>query len=179
MAPYGIIYTDGAYSFEQSVSLWQKKFGVMKISQLIKITLTINVILAVIYALAAIVLKDKTYLLSYIMQFFATAAIVYSVMKATNVKNMAMQCRQKGDIQIVFYHDRLIVTMPYSQSEYYYDELCCCFEKNGTLTVVVDESVAPLSISNICIKKGSYERVCDILRSRLGTAYVSSEVTSL
>lgn len=177
MSPYGIIYTDGAYSFEQSVALWQKKFGVMKISQLVKTTLIINVILAFIYALAAVLLKDKTYLLSYIMQFFASAAIVYSVMKATNVKGMATQCRQKSDIQIVFYDDRLVVTMPYSQSEYYYDELCCCYEKNGTLTVIVDESVAPLSISNICIKKGNYAAVCDILRNRLGMRFISSEVS--
>ena len=75
MAPYGIIYTDGAYSFEQSVNIWQKKFGVMKISQLVKTTLIINVILAVVYALAAVILKDKSYLLYYLLQFFATAAI--------------------------------------------------------------------------------------------------------
>lgn len=174
MTPYGIIYTDGAYSFEESVSFWQKKFGVMKISQFIKATVTVNVILAFVYAFAAVIFKDKTYLLSYIMQFFATAVIVYSMMKTTNIKNMAKQCRQKTDIQIVFYDERLTVTMPYSQSEYYYDELCC-FEKNGTLTVVVDESVAPLSISNMCIKKGSYEAVRDIFINR--TRFISSEVS--
>lgn len=176
MSPYGIIYNDGAYSFEQSVSLWQKKFGVMKISQLAKTTLIINVILAFIYALAAVILKDKSYLLYYLLQFFATAAIVYSVMKTTSIKSTAEQLRQKSDIQIVFYDDRLIVTMPYSKSEYYYDELCCCYEKNGTLTVVVDESVAPLSISSISIKKGNYSAVCDILKSRLTSRFVSEEV---
>lgn len=176
MTPYGIIYTDGAYTFEQSVAIWQKKFGVMKISQLVKTTLIINIILAFIYAVSAVILKDKSYLLYYIMQFFASAAIVYSVMRVTNVKNMAAQCRQKSDIQIVFYDEKLVVTMPYSKSEYYYDELCCCIEKNGVLTVVVDESVAPLSISNISIKKGNYAAVRDILCNRLTTRFVSSEV---
>ncbi len=163
MTPYGIIYTDNAYSFEQSVSIWQKKFGVMKISLLLKISLILCLILAVVYFAAGYLLKDRMYFYFYIIQCAVTVAVVYSVMRMTNIKALASQCMQKTDLQLVLYEDRLILTTPYSKSEYYYDEIIYCGEKNGCITIIIDQSVAPVSIQRESVKTGSYATVCEIL----------------
>ena len=163
MTPYGIIYADSPYAMRQSVNIWQKKFGTMKISLLIKITLTINLLLAVIYAAACFFLKDTTYIYTYIAQFIATALVVYSVMKTTSVKSLASQCMQKTDLELVLFDKSFTVTTPYSKSEYFYDEIACCCESGGCITIIVDEAVAPFSIQRDSVKTGSYSKVCDIL----------------
>ena len=174
MTPYGIIYRESPHSYEQSVSIWQRKFGVMKLSVLIKIAVVINIAICALYFAAGYILKDSTYYYIFPIHFIANFVSVYMVMKSTNIKNVASQCMQKTDVQLVFYEDKLIFTTPYSKSEYYYDELVYCHEKNGCITIIVDEGVAPISVQREFIKTGDYFYVTDILRSRLGSGFISS-----
>lgn len=175
MTPYGIIYRESPYSYEQSVEIWQRKYGVMKLSLLIKISLAINALIACLYFAAGYILKDSSYFYIFPIHFIATFISVYMVMRTTNIKSVASQCMQRTDVQIVFYDDRFILTTPYSRSEYYYDELIHCEEKNGCITIIVDTGVAPISLQKEFIKRGDYYCVTDILRSRLGSSFISSE----
>lgn len=172
MTPYGIIYRENPYSYEQSVSIWQKKFGVMKLSLLIKIALAINVAMGVLYFAAGYILKDSTYFYIFPVHFIANFVSVYMIMRSTNIKSVASQCMQKTDVQLVFYGEKLVFTTPYSRSEYYYDELVYCKEKNGCITIVVDEGVAPISLQKEFIKTGDYFRVKEILIEKLGNGFI-------
>ena len=172
MTPYGIIYRESPHSYEQSVSIWQKKYGTMKLSILIKIGLLINVFVAALYFAAGYILKDSSYYSIFPIHFIATFISVYMVMRSTNIRSVAAQCMQKTDVQLVFYDDRIVFTTPYSKSEYYYDEFVYCAEKNGCITIVVEESVAPISVQREFIKKGDFLCVTEILRSRLGSFYL-------
>lgn len=172
MTPYGIIYRESPYSYEQSVGIWQRKFGVMKISLLIKIALVINVIIGALYFAAGYILKENYYFYIFPIHFIANFVSVYMVMKSTNIKSVAAQCMQKTDVQLVFYDDRIVFTTPYSRSEYYYNELVYCKEKHGCITIVVDEGVAPISLQREFIKTGNYFRVREILSERLGSGFI-------
>ena len=173
MTPYGIIYRESPYSYEQSVGIWQKKFGVMKLSLLIKIALAINVVVGVLYFAAGYILKDYTYFYIFPVHFIANFVSVYMIMKSTNIKSVASQCIQKTDVQLVFYDDKIVFTTPYSKSEYYYDELVYCKEKSGCITIVVDEGVAPISLQREFIKTGDYFRVKQILFEKLGSGFIA------
>ena len=172
MTPYGIIYRENPYSYEQSVGIWQRKFGVMKLSLLIKIALAINAAVGVLYFAAGYILKDYTYFYIFPIHFIANFVSVYMIMKATNIKNVASQCIQKTDVQLVFYGEKIVFTTPYSKSEYYYDELVYCQEKNNCITIVVDEGVAPISLQREFIKTGDYFRVKQILSEKLGSSFI-------
>lgn len=172
MTPYGIIYKESPYSYEQSVEIWQRKYGVMKLSLLIKISLAINALLACLYFAAGYILKDSSYFYIFPIHFIATFISVYMVMRTTNIKSVASQCMQRTDVQIVFYDDRFILTTPYSRSEYYFDELVYCEEKHSCITIIVDEGVAPISLQREFIKTGEYSRVREILSEKLGSSFI-------
>ena len=172
MTPYGIIYRENPYSYEQSVGIWQRKFGVMKLSLLIKTALAINIVVAVLYFAAGYILKDSSYFYIFPIHFIANFISVYMVMRTTNIKNVASQCMQKTDVQLVFYDEKITFTTPYSRSEYYYGELVYCKEKNGCITIIVDEGVAPISLQKEFIKKGDYLLVRKILSEKLGSSFV-------
>lgn len=172
MTPYGIIYKESPYSYEQSVEIWQRKYGVMKLPLLIKISLAINALLACLYFAAGYILKDSSYFYIYPIHFIATFISVYMVMRTTNIKSVASQCMQRTDVQIVFYDDRFILTTPYSRSEYYFDELVYCEEKHSCITIIVDEGVAPISLQREFIKTGEYSRVREILSEKLGSSFI-------
>lgn len=172
MTPYGIIYRESPYSYEQSVSIWQKKFGVMKISLLIKMALAINIVVGALYFAAGYILKDSVYFYIFPIHFIANFISVYMVMRTTNIKNVASQCVQKTDVQLVLYEDKFVFTTPYSKSEYYYDELVYCEEKHGCITIIVDEGVAPISLQREFIKTGEYSRVREILSEKLGSSFI-------
>ncbi len=172
MTPYGIIYRESPYSYEQSVSIWQRKFGVMKISLLIKLALAINIFVGAIYIAAGYILKDSSYFYIFPLHFIANIVSVYIVMRSTNIKNVAAQCMQKTDVQLVLYDERFVFTTPYSKSEYYYDELVYCKEKNGCITIIVDPGVAPVSVQREFIKVGDYFSFSSILREKLGNRFI-------
>ena len=174
MTPYGIVYRETQNSYEQSVSIWQRKFGVMKLSLLIKISLAVNLVIGALYFALGYILKEPYYFYIFPLHFLATFFSVYFVMKSTNITSVAAQCMQKTDAQLVFYDDRFVFTTPYSRSEYYYDELIYCGEKNGCITILVDEVVAPVSVQKELIKTGDYFRVLEILSEKLGSSFIRS-----
>ena len=174
MTPYGILVKDDIYSFEKSLTFRQKKFGEMKPSYIIKLSLLMCLIAAPVFAAVGIILKDKMYAFYYLIQCGATFFTVYSVTKTETVikPTRASGTIAKGQFQIILYEDRLIYGTPYSRGEYYYDEIVCCNEENGILTIIINKDFAPVSVCSEQLIKGNYGVFCGILREKLRARFL-------
>ena len=137
----------------------------MKPSYIIKLSLLMCLIAAPVFAAVGIILKDKMY------AFYFT---VYSVTKTETVikPTRASGTIAKGQFQIILYEDKLIYGTPYSRGEYYYDEIVCCNEENGILTIIINKDFAPVSVCSEQLIKGNYGVFCGILREKLRARFL-------
>ncbi len=169
MTPYGILVKDDIYSFEKSLTFRQKMFGEMKTSYLARLSVMMCLITAPIFAAVGIILKDKMYAVYFLIQCIATVWTVYTVTKTETVirPSRAIGNGLKGEFQIVLYDDKLVYGTPYSMGEYYYDEIVCCNEENGILTLIINKDFSPVSVGCSQLIKGDYGIFCGILREKL------------
>ena len=173
MTPYGILVREDSYSFEKALTFRQKKFGEMKPSYLIRLSLLMCLIAAPVFAAVGIILKDKMYAFYYLIQCAATFFTVYTVTKnETVIKPARAMYNTVSEFQIVLYEDRLIYGTPYSRGEYYYDEIVCCNEENGILTIIINKDFAPVSVCSEQLIKGNYGVFCGILREKLRARFM-------
>lgn len=171
MTPYGIVYRESPYSLQESVALWQKKFGVLKLGSVMKI----NGIIAGIMALICVALLIFKVNPSYIMTLITLTVILvignYFILKFSYIKEITRTNFQNTDKQIVLFEDRIEYTTPISKGEYYYDELTLAHEKNGIITLIIDTASFPCSICAHEVKKGDYRKFSQILRQKMGAKY--------
>lgn len=172
MTPYGILAKDDVFAFEKSLLFRQKKIGELKTSYLMRIIALMCIITAPVFAAVGFILKDKTYIFYFLIQCAASAWSVYNVIKIDTVTKPKAVAAAGNRFQIVLYEDRLIYGTEYSRGEYYYDEIICCREENGILTLIINEDFAPVSVNSACVLKGDYSVFCGILHSKLRERFI-------
>lgn len=171
MTPYGIVYKENIHALQESVTVWQKKIGVLKLGTVLKIDAVIMSI-ALVICFALILFKvDGIYVAMLAFLGILAAATVYFLIKHSFMKETTRVNFQNTDKQIVLFEDRIEYVTPFSKGEYYYDELAFAYEKNGIITLLIDEASLPCSICAHEIKKGNYETFSKILREKMGSKY--------
>ncbi len=167
MEPYGIVYKDNLFALEQSCKIWQKKFGVLRPSALLKVIAMIE-IPVIIASPVLFIIDDNTVfgILSalFIMVFVAAASFITS---KSYIKQMARQNISPYQKQAVIFDDRIEFTTPYSKSAYTFDEIVYCEEFEGVITIVFDSGAIPVSIYKSGVGKGSYDEFSFMLRDKI------------
>ena len=109
MTPYGIVYRENPYALQKSVEIWQKKFGVFNIKTFMKIGVPSAVILLIVNLLLGLFTEYGvfSYMGSFAVMVILTFVLIYTVIKNTYVKQMALTNTQKEDKQIVLYEYKL------------------------------------------------------------------------
>ncbi len=172
MTPYGIVYNENIHAFEQSVRLWQKKFGVLKIRTFVKISAVLWA-LAIVVTVALFVAKiDILYAVFYWIMTLCMNIFSYFTAKNGYVKQICKGNYQPYEKQIVLFEDRLEITTGYGKGTYYYDEIVLVHEKNGVITIIIDEGAAPYCVYAHGIKKGDYRTFSSILKEKTAPVYV-------
>lgn len=172
MTPYGIVYKENLYSLQESVTVWQKKFGVLKLGTVLKIDAVIMSIALVICFILLLFKVDGMYVAMLAFLGLLSAGTVYFLIKYSFMKETTRVNFQNTDKQIVLFEDRIEYVTPFSKGEYYYDELVFAEEKNGIITLLIDEASLPCSICAHEIKKGDYRIFSQILREKMGEKYI-------
>ncbi|MBQ8504343.1 MAG: hypothetical protein IJ491_08740 [Clostridia bacterium] len=172
MTPYGIVYKENLYSLQESVTVWQKKIGVLKLGTVLKIDAVILSIDLVLCLLMILLKADGIYIAMLAVLGILCAAAVYIVTKNSFLKEITRVNFQNTDKQIVLFEDRIEYVTPFSKGEYFYDELVFAHEKNGIITLLIDEASLPCSICAHEVKKGNYETFSRILREKMGNRYI-------
>lgn len=171
MTPYGIVYKDNPFAMEHSCAVWQKKYGVLKPSFLIK-TISLIVLFVILINSLLVLFKigePDIMLYTSVMMSVCFSFIVYFTYKTNYVRQMAKANISVYQKQAVLFDFKIEFTSPYAKSEFYYDEILYCEEKAGILTIILDKGMIPVSIYSACVGKGDYEKFTAILKEKIGT----------
>ena len=173
MTPYGIVYRDNPYALQKSVEIWQKKFGVYNAPVFIKIGGISAVILLIVNLLLGFSYSENflAYISTFIIMLVLTFVLIYTVVKNTYIKQMALTNTQKDEKQIVLYDDRLEYGTGYTKAVYYYSDVAYCCESGDVITIITDTAAIPLSVQKSSISKGDYQEFSRILRLTAGAKY--------
>ena len=172
MTPYGIVFKEDINLLNESIRVWQKKYGVLKGMTVLKASMFIFAVFAVPSLVMSIVTsKTDTLILSFAL--FAVISVIYSwlVIKKRYIKQIALSNYQKTEKQIVLYGDYLEVTTPFAKGRYYYDEIALIHEEKGIITIIIDSAACPYSVCPHGIIKGNYLKFAEMLQQRAGEKY--------
>ena len=173
MTPYGIVYSDNPYALQKSVEIWQKKFGVYNISTFIKIGGVSAVVLLIVNILLGFLSGEAmfAYISTFVIMLSLTFVLIYTVVKNTYIKQMALTNSQKEEKQIVLYEDRIELGTGYTRAIYYYSDIVYCCECGDVITIIADTAAIPLSVQKSSVSKGDFKEFSEILRLSAGNKY--------
>lgn len=169
MTPYGIVYKDNLYALEQSCLVWQKKFGMLRASALIK-PVAIEILLVFLINGALFLLdKENGGFLIYTSVVMAVcfAFLTYFTFKTTYVRQLSKVNMAVYQKQAVLFEDRIEFKAPYSHSVFYYDEILYWQETAGVLTIIIDKGMIPVSIYSSGVGKGSYDDFTRLFKEKM------------
>lgn len=173
MTPYGIVYKENIYAFEESIRVWQKKFGVLKLSTFIKISAVLWALAAVITVALYLLGIDAIYAVIYIVLTVITNIFVWIGIRNGYIKQISKANYQPTEKQIVLFDDRMEITTGYGKGTYFYDEILMVYERNSIITIILDSGATPYCVSMPDIKKGDYRIFTQLLKEKTAPVYVS------
>lgn len=173
MTPYGIVYRDNPYALQKSVEIWQKKFGVYNLPTFFKIGGVSAIILLIVNILLGFLSVETmfAYISTFVVMLVLTFVLIYTVVKNTYIKQMALTNTQKEDKQIVLYNDRIEYGTGYTKAVYYYSDIVYCNESADIITIITDTAAMPLSIQKKSVVKGDYQEFSEILKITAGSKF--------
>lgn len=173
MIPYGIVIKQNRIVLQQSLLLWQKKYGLLKMSKFVASAIPLLSLFAIAVC-AATVLLEKSFsafdiFSGILMNMLLVAFIMYTTALKT-VKDYAAATKEEN-IQLVLKEECIEITTEFSKETIPYDEIELCYEKNFLLTLITDKNAFPLCVSKMHFVKGDYDTFVSLLKSRLPHKY--------
>lgn len=172
MFPYGIVVKQNRSVFQQSLILWQKKYGILKMSKFI-VSAILPVLLFFVSYVAVSIFVDKEEMLSTLLVtsvfycFFIGLFLYLTAMRA--VRDFARTNDKK--LQIVLKDETLEVTTEFTKEVFPYSEIELCYEKNFLLTIICDSKSLPVAVSKVQVEKGNYDMFVSLLKSKVPGRY--------
>lgn len=174
MIPYGIIIKQNRIVFQQSLTLWQRKFGLLNPSKFLLSAIPLISAFVVIYGLATVFFEKDFSVVDLISGMVMNSGLLAFLMYLTaarNVRDYASTAREEN-IQLVLTEDALEITTEFSKELVPYSDIALCYEKNFLLTVITDKNAFPLSVSKMHFVNGSYDIFVSLLKSKVQNRYV-------
>ncbi len=173
MTPYGIIIKQNRIVMQQSLILWQQRFGLLSPSKFVVSAIPFISVFAVVYGIVTVLFEESfsmtALFIGIVMNMVFLAFLMYLTAVKT-VKEYAATVREEN-IQLVLTEDTLEITTEFSKEVVPYNEIALCFEKNFLLTVITDKSAFPLSVSKMHFVNGNYDMFVSILKSKVHGRY--------
>ena len=173
MLPYGIVIKQNRIVLQQSLTVWQRKYGLLKTSRFVVSAIPLVSVFAVLYSAAVIIFeKDFSFVsfaggLAINMSFLA---ILMYVTALKTVREYASTVREEK-LQLVLKENVLEITTEFSKEVVPYEEIDLCYEKDFLLTLITDKNSFPVSVSKMNFVKGNYDIFVSLLKSRIPDRY--------
>ncbi len=167
MTPYGIVYKDNLFALEQSCKIWQKKFGVLRTSVLLRVIALIEIPVIIVLSVLFIINDNIASGILSTLFIMALVAACYFVTSKSYIKQIARENISPYQKQAVIFEDRIEFTTPYSKASYPFSEIVYCEEFEGVITVIFDSGTIPVSIYKSGVGKGSYDEFSFMLRDKI------------
>lgn len=173
MLPYGIVIKQNRLVLQQSLNLWQRKYGLLKPSRFIASSIPLISVFAIFYSVAAVVFEKDFSLVSFIGGLIINLALLAIIMYTTAIKTVREYAAtaKEENIQLVLKEEELEITTEFSKEVVPYGEIDLCYEKDFLLTVITDKNSFPISVSKMNFVKGNYDIFVSLLKSRIPDRY--------
>jgi len=171
MTPYGIVYNENIHAFEESVKVWQKKFGVLNAKTFLKISAVLWALAVVVTVVLYLAEIDATYAVFYAVLTLFVNIFSYFTAKNGYIKQICHGNFQPVQKQIVLFDDRMEITTGFTKGTYYYDEIVFVHEKNGIITIIIDKGAVPYCVCAHSIIKGDYRIFASVLKEKNAPVY--------
>jgi len=174
MLPYGIIIKQNRAAMQQSVSLWQKKYGILKPINFIKSSFPVILLFMPVYFAAEYLLSKEFNIYNFLYALLIDIVLICFFMYTTAMKTAREYAAaiKEQRMQFVLKEDVIEITTEFSKTVIPYDKIDYCFEKDFLVTLIFDKYDFPFSIPKTCIEKGSYDLFVNILKSKIPDRYV-------
>ena len=177
MTPYGIVYKENPFALRKSLKFWQKEYGILKFSSLLRVNLFFLVYIAVISFVLWLIFSNKEGF-DVLIAVFSTVLLTlltigFSVFMAKNLFiNQPSNNIRKKKKQVVLYENEISFGSENGFSKFPYDEVLICIEEFDILTIMVDEGSVPVSIAKNDVEKGDFAVFSAILKQKLSSRYI-------
>ncbi len=91
MTPYGIVYKDNLFALEQSCKIWQKKFGVLRTSVLLRVIALIEIPVIIVLSVLFIINDNIASGILSTLFIMALVAACYFVTSKSYIKQIARE----------------------------------------------------------------------------------------
>ena len=173
MLPYGIIIRQNRLVLQQSLTVWQKKYGILKPGKFIASVIPVLCAFAVLFSAASVIFEKDFSVLTLLTGLGMNTVFVAFLMFLSALKTVREYAAtaKEEKIQLVLKEDNLEITTEFTKEIIPYSEIDLCYEKNFLLTVIYDKNSFPLSVSKMHFVKGSYDIFVSLLKSRIPDRY--------
>ena len=177
MTPYGIVYKENPFALRKSLKFWQKKYGILKISSLLRVNLFFCVYIAIISLILWFVFKNGEGFDASISIFSTTLLVLMTIVFSAFMAKKLFVNQPSNNIikkkkQVVLYENEISFGSENGFSKFPYSEILICIEEFDILTIMVDEGSVPVSIAKNDVEKGDFAVFSDILKEKLSSRYV-------
>ena len=173
MIPYGIVIRQNKIVMQQSLILWQKKYGLLRPGKFIASAIPFISAFIVILSAAVMLFQKSVSPVTAIGGVIFNTGIIALMMYFTAMKTVreyAATTREEN-IQLVLTEDALEITTEFSKEIIPYGEIELCYEKNFLLTIITDKNAFPISVSKMHFLKGNYDTFVSLLKAMLPDRY--------
>ena len=173
MIPYGIIIKQNRLVMQQSLMVWQRKFGLLNPVKFILSAIPLLCIFACIFSAASFLFEKEFSLFVFFGDLVMNLGILALLMFFSAVKTVREYAAtaKEEKIQLVLTQEALEITTEFTKETVPYSEIDSCFEKDFLLTVISDKNNFPVSVSKMHVEKGSYDVFVSLLKSRIPDRY--------
>lgn len=174
MIPYGIVIKQNRLVLQQSLIVWQKKFGLLNLSKFIGSAIPLLSVFAVILCVVTVIFQESFNIITLISGILLNVFFIGFLMYLTafkTVKEYAATSKSEK-IQLVLNEETLEITTEFSKEVVPYNEIDFCYEKDFLLTIITDKNNFPLSVSKVHVDKGDYDMFVSLLKRKIPGKYV-------
>lgn len=173
MIPYGIIIKQNRIIMQQSLVIWQKKFGLLKPSKFIATAVPLICLFTVMFSVVSYFTSTGLTPAIFAGELILNTALicVFIFLSAVKTVREYAAAMKEEKIQLVIKEDVLEITSEFSKIIVPYEDIAFCFEKDFVVTLMCDKNTFPVAISKMHFIKGDYDTFVSLLKSRLPGKY--------
>lgn len=179
MTPYSIVFKKDERCNLGAVTLWQKKYGILKGRFIFTLCFLINFFAALLTFFSMYLEEDYNAfgtMIFVILEIILFTYIIVRTLRAKIIPEMAKNCdcriRECSDkTQITLRENDIEIKTQYKKTNYFYDEIEHCFDKGTFAAIIVDRHTYPVVVPFISLEEGSKETFSAILKEKLQEKY--------
>jgi len=179
MTAYSIVFRKNESINQKAVALWQEKYGILKTGFRFSLTFVFCLVVALLSFFSMFFEDDYTTIGTLLFVCLQTVVFTYMINRTIKDK-IVPEMAKNADFRIKACSDETEITLrdedfeiktQYKKTNYFYNEITSCHDREDFCLIVVDEHTYPLIISYNSLVEGEKEAFSAMLKEKLQEKY--------